>query len=691
MSSRSTASLFHRARWRTRLLPLLSVLIALAPVAPPAGVGFAAGTTYYVGASGNDANPGTSPDRAWRTPAKINTVRFLAGDRILFEGGATFSGKLYFDQLDTGTATDPIVVSSYGVGRATISSGPDTALFASNNGGYLITNINFVGSGRTSNTGDGISFYNVLSGVKAEFVHIDNVDVNGFGKWGVAIGGWNGSSGYRDVGITNVASHDNGRGGIISYGQAMYSNENVYVGHSKAYNNSGVPGMATNSGSGIVLGSVNGGIIERSLAWNNGWLCDARECGAGIWAYDSNNVTIQLNESYGNRTGSSVDGDGFDFDQNVSNSFLQYNYAHDNDGAGYLLAHGPNNQNYTGNVVRYNISQNDGRKNRYGGIVLWGRIRNTEIHNNTVYLSPSATGNPRPIVFFNTGVENLDVSGVHVRNNILQTTGGLPVLEVSASQLAGAGDLLFQGNDYYASGGTFGIAWGGSTYGSVAAWRGATGQERAGGVDVGLSLDPQFTGPGGGPTVGDPDQLQTLGAYRLRSGSALVGSGLNLAGLFGVDPGARDYDGTSLLGLASYDVGADESGNGGGAAATPTATPSAPTATPSAPTATPSAPTATPTLVDTTAPTVAITAPVDGAVVTRGKRTMIAISVSDDVGVTKVETYVDGRLKCTDATAPYACEWAVPSKKGMPYTVQAVAYDAAGNKAGHTIRVTSSP
>ena len=44
----------------------------------------------------------------------------------------------------------------------------------------------------------------------------------------------------------------------------------VYVGYSWAYDNSGVPGLSTNSGNGIVLGDVDGATIERCVAWNNG-------------------------------------------------------------------------------------------------------------------------------------------------------------------------------------------------------------------------------------------------------------------------------------------------------------------------------------------------------------------------------------------------------------------------------------
>jgi hypothetical protein len=71
---------------------------------------------------------------------------------------------------------------------------------------------------------------------------------------------------------------------------------------------------------------------------------------------------------------------------------LQYNYSHGNDGAGYLLYQFSGANPFGGNVVRYNISENDGRRGSYSGIYAGGDVGNTEIYNNTIYTSPSASG-----------------------------------------------------------------------------------------------------------------------------------------------------------------------------------------------------------------------------------------------------------------------------------------------------------
>jgi len=156
---------------------------------------------------------------------------------------------------------------------------------------------------------------------------------------------------------------------------------------------------------------------------------------------------------------------------------MQYNYSHGNDGAGYLLAHAPDNQNHTNNIIRYNISHNDGRKNGNAGLVLWGSIRNAEIYNNIISVSPASVGNPRAVWIYNLGIPDRDVSNLDIHNNIFRTIGGVRLIEVSTDQLDGATGLRFQGNDYDSTRGSFQVVWGNKSYSSIDAWRTATGKE----------------------------------------------------------------------------------------------------------------------------------------------------------------------------------------------------------------------
>jgi len=82
--------------------------------------------------------------------------------------------------------------------------------------------------------------------------------------------------------------------------------------------------------------------------------------------------------------------------------------------------------------------------------------------------------------------------------------------------------------------------------------------------------------------------------------------------------------------------------------------------------------------VDSMAPTVTITSPLGGWV-SRRSIVPITASASDNVGVTRVEFFVNGSLECIDADTPYSCAWLVPVKKWQKYTLEAHAYDAQGN------------
>src|SRR5215471_15288551 len=132
-------------------------------------------TDYYVSSTGSDKAAGTAA-KPWKTINRVNKGRYSAGDRILFEGGSAFSGSLNFTSASTGTAANPIFISSYGTGTATISSGSNAGISVYNAAGYYITNLNFVGA--AGNSKIGISFYADLAGsVKLDTVHIDQVDV----------------------------------------------------------------------------------------------------------------------------------------------------------------------------------------------------------------------------------------------------------------------------------------------------------------------------------------------------------------------------------------------------------------------------------------------------------------------------------------------------------------------------------
>lgn len=85
-------------------------------------------TDYFVKNGGNDLSAGTSDGTAWASITKVNSFfsSLVAGDRILFKRGSTFTGRLITNK--NGTLANRIVISYYGSGVAPLFSGFTTAV-----------------------------------------------------------------------------------------------------------------------------------------------------------------------------------------------------------------------------------------------------------------------------------------------------------------------------------------------------------------------------------------------------------------------------------------------------------------------------------------------------------------------------------------------------------------------------------
>lgn len=80
---------------------------------------------------------------------------------------------------------------------------------------------------------------------------------------------------------------------------------------------------------------------------------------------------------------------------------------------------------------------------------------------------------------------------------------------------------------------------------------------------------------------------------------------------------------------------------------------------------------------DTLAPTVQVTSPTNGTKV--AKSAMVASSASDNVGVTRLDMLVDGKLYKSSSTGSLSFSWNTSKLGRGSHTLQGVAYDAAGN------------
>ncbi len=448
---------------------------------------------YYVSPAGNDANSGTSSNLPWKTITKVNGASLSPGDLVQFQGGQSFTGSV---TVKSGTTNSPIIYTSYGTGPAVINSGSLNGAAGSGVSGIVVSNLDFIGNGYTSNSSAGIS----ISG-QGNFVRVDSVESSGYGEAGIYFTTSSSGKGYANVRITGSTVHDCGYAGIYVEGvydkkgtATYYSHTNFYIGHCNVYD---IPGRATDSdhtGNGIYIYDINDATVEYCVVHDTG--ANDKVCGGpvGLWCWQANHITFQFNESYhnlANFAAGGCDGDGIDFDGGTVNSLMQYNYSHDNYGAGLLSWEFSGARPMSNNVVRYNITQNNGSHgNFYAEITTGGgTLTGFQIYNNDFYASTGSFACAQidgPLV--NSGF----------RNNILFSTNGVPLVTIAKA--------TFQGNDYWTSGGATNIA----GYTTLSAWQAATGQEKLNSNSVADAVDPLFTAPGTAGRLGISEILQRL-------------------------------------------------------------------------------------------------------------------------------------------------------------------------------------
>jgi hypothetical protein len=521
-------------------------------------------TDYYFSGNGGSTLSGNgSSGSPYTTLDPINSFDLNPGDRVFLSGIFNApAGGIQLTGEDSGSAANPVSFIGQGSSKPVINAGDSYGFKASDVGGIDLKGVSFIGNGPTSrnlsgpneglftNTQDGVRFY-TTDGAKHDRIYVDDVYVKGFGINGIKVGADTGNSGFNDVKITNSIVEKNQHAGVNFEGDFNQSNKNahtnVLISNVRALDTTGRANRPNegNTGSGIVIGQVNGGVIQYSVAKNNGKECASDAGGpVGIWAWDSNNVTIQYNESFNNGTAGHHDGGGFDLDGGVTNSVMQYNYSHGNDGAGFLLAQFAGAKTFSGNTIRYNVSQSDGRKNGYGGIHAFGTIGDTKVYNNTVFMGPAQKAQPNTRDEAPAAVRFRDGSqkDIDFYNNlfIVKGAGGdTSLFSPDMLNLSGASEQTFNTNNY---------------------WQIGLGSFVNGADPNSMNLDPLMPDMGLGGTFDDIEvyRLADLLEYQFDSASPLVDEGLNIAAMLGLTPQQmHDFYGNTPHG-DGFDIGAFE-------------------------------------------------------------------------------------------------------------------------------------
>ena len=548
--------------------PLLALtaatLIPLVSCMNPARAGSPASTNYYISQSGNDANDGRSPSTPWRNVSKINSGVFAAGSTINLQGGSRFNGCIVFNTINVpaSQSNNPVRVQNYGTGTAVVTSncpgtiisatqGPrSAALTVDGISGFDWNGPSIRGSGTTTPTQYGVVIENEDTSVAASNITIENSDISGFiapasattdSAAEIFVLGYSlrGACGpLNNISILNNKLHGDNvtsadDNGISGYGCGKDIFNILYQGN-KVFNMGGRPSApGGSSGNGMLANGVEGGIEQYNVVHDNG--ANSTQCGGpgGIWAYSSDKILIQYNEVYRMQPfpafQSGCDWAAYDLDAQVTNSFVQYNYSHDNAGPGLLAYTGGSLTSWQNNTFRFNISQNDNALLLDGGGSIALNPGSTlYVYNNTIYRSGVLTAQSPPSCW-STGYNGAYAAPVIIANNICvnQSTDRYNRTRMvdGSNGSTGLGNITMTGNDYYNAGtGTTSYAWGSSSYATLPAFQSGTWQE-AGSV----STNPMLTNAGGGGTIGSTTGPQPgPPAYRLRQSSPAAGTGVNL-------------------------------------------------------------------------------------------------------------------------------------------------------------------
>jgi hypothetical protein len=348
-------------------------------------------TTYYVdAASGDDANSGRTPSRAWAGLAKVNATTFQPGDRILLRSGSTWTGQLW--PKGSGAADRPIVIDRYGGVSNPIIHGAGTAEDAVklyNQEFWEIRNIEVTNTGANVRARRGVHLildnYGTARSVIVSHVvvHDVNGDLNNKDTGGIiwSIHGEKRPSRFDGLTIDHCSVYKVDRQGIAGQSshwmrKFWFPSLRVRIRHNS---------VEDIGGDGIIPWACDGLLAEFNVAKR----CNQRSQGfnAGIWTWSCDNSIFQYNESY--MTGGTKDGEGFDSDYNSRNAIFQHNYSHDNEGGFMLICNNGKHKNDVnvgniGTIIRNNLSQDDAvRSFHLAGPIQGTSIYGNEVHNGT--------------------------------------------------------------------------------------------------------------------------------------------------------------------------------------------------------------------------------------------------------------------------------------------------------------------
>ena len=357
---------------------------------------------YYIDyINGNDSNDGVSIYTPWKSIEKVNSSRFVAGDKILFKRGVSWTGSKITVSYD-GSIVAPIVYGAYGTGERPIidcNSVTDNCIELSSRKWITIEHMHFkralTSNIRARSGSQNISIVDTLV----------EGSINGHGITWDGIG-----LSIRESQIFNNGS----KGGLhgIYLDNCTGSASNILIEKSQFYNN-GDSGIKINS---CNIARIPNITIRQNLIYNHKW--------NGIDDYASSGANIYYNIFYSDSI--IHDGATIRFSSNAGtysaiNSKVYNNVFHHTPLTGYPVIHVTggatgheikNNIFYLGASNGFYIDVDSGSSilasdynDFFGGVVRWD-------YGNVLYNSLSNWRNTG----FDVHSKNLDPSFVSITN-----------------------------------------------------------------------------------------------------------------------------------------------------------------------------------------------------------------------------------------------------------------------------------
>ncbi len=323
---------------------------------------------------------------------RLATAKFEPGDRILFRRGKRFKGA--FEPTGFGTEEAPIRIEAYGKGKR-----PRIDALGKHPAGLLLRNPSFweVDGLEITNTNGSDNDQGDLFGIRVlasdsertfEHVYINDChvhDVNGKVA-GKRRGGIHvhleklKSSIFHDLRITNnrvVRVGGVGIGNSSSCAKLTFDGDKVNTKNlwTKVYIGGNFVDQTGRNN--VIARASKDAVYEHNVLANS----SRYDTGHSIFCFKTDGIRIQHNEAYGNVGEGEIDRGGFDADFNCVNTFIQYNYSHDNHWFCGIMKRPNRNV-----VIRYNVSQNEKMGFYFYGFDRQQDAKGIHIYNNTHFV-----------------------------------------------------------------------------------------------------------------------------------------------------------------------------------------------------------------------------------------------------------------------------------------------------------------